>query len=132
MLRPAHGESVGPYPDAQRAHALDARHAVDLIIDTVMAHDPGEITLVPTGGLTNIALAARKEPRIVERVREVVLMGGGYHTGNRTPVAEVNIRIDPIRSSRSCRTGASSGSVHAATQSCAAASAWGEENLRHA
>jgi purine nucleosidase len=91
-----HGESgidgpVMPEP----VLALDERHAVDLIIDTVMAHEPGEITLVPTAGLTNIAMAARKEPRIVERVREVVLMGGGYHTGNWSPVAEFNIKIDP-------------------------------------
>lgn len=75
--------------------ALDSRHGVDLIIDTVMAHQPGEITLVPTGPLTNIALAVRKEPRIVPRVREVVLMGGGYHIGNWSPVAEFNIRVDP-------------------------------------
>ena len=74
---------------------LDHRHAVDLIIDTVMAHEPGTVTLVPTAGLTNIALAARKEPRIVERVREVVLMGGGYHVGNWSAVAEFNIIIDP-------------------------------------
>jgi purine nucleosidase len=74
---------------------LDPRHAVDLIIETVMAHEPGEITLVPTGALTNIALAARKAPEIVGRVREVVLMGGGYHEGNWSPVAEFNIKIDP-------------------------------------
>lgn len=74
---------------------LDGRHAVDLIVDTVMGGKPGEITLVPTGALTNIALAARKEPRIVECVREVVLMGGGYHTGNWSAAAEFNIWIDP-------------------------------------
>ncbi|MFK4066717.1 nucleoside hydrolase [Streptomyces sp. NPDC029674] len=91
-----HGESGidGPLMP-EPTLALDERHAVDLIIDTVMAHEPGEITIVPTAGLTNIALAARKEPRIVERVREVVLMGGGYHTGNWSPVAEFNIKIDP-------------------------------------
>ncbi|NLU68622.1 nucleoside hydrolase [Streptomyces sp. HNM0574] len=91
-----HGESgldgpVLPEPTLE----LDGRHAVDLIIDTVMAHEPGEITLVPTAGLTNIALAVRKEPRIAERVREVVLMGGGFHQGNWSPVAEFNIVIDP-------------------------------------
>ncbi len=74
---------------------LDPRHAVTMIVETVLAHGPGEVTLVPTGPLTNIALAARLEPRIVERVREVVLMGGGYHTGNATPVAEFNIHTDP-------------------------------------
>lgn len=91
-----HGESgmdgpVLPEPTLP----LDPRHAVDVIIDVVMSHEPGEITLVPTGGLTNIALAARKEPRIVDRVREVVLMGGGLHVGNWSSVAEFNIVIDP-------------------------------------
>lgn len=75
--------------------SLDGRHAVDAIVETVMAHEPGEITLVPTGPLTNIALAVRKEPRIVERVREVVLMGGAYGPGNATAVAEFNIIVDP-------------------------------------
>ncbi|MDH0353724.1 nucleoside hydrolase [Morganella sp. GD04133] len=75
--------------------ALDPRHAVQLIIDTIMAHPPKTITLVPTAGLTNIALAARLEPRIIDRVNEVVLMGGGYHTGNWSAVAEFNIKIDP-------------------------------------
>ena len=75
--------------------ALADAHAIDFIIDTIMSHEPGTITLVPTGPLTNIAMAARKEPRIVERVKEVVLMGGGYHEGNWSPVAEFNIKIDP-------------------------------------
>lgn len=70
-------------------------HAVDFIIDTIMSHEPGTVALVPTGALTNIALAVRKEPRIAERVKEVVLMGGGYHVGNWTAVAEFNIKIDP-------------------------------------
>jgi len=74
---------------------VSERHGVDLIIETIMAHEPGEITLVPTGPLTNIALAARREPKIVERVREVVLMGGGYHIGNWSAVAEFNIVADP-------------------------------------
>lgn len=84
-----------PDPGSPGHVALDGRHAVDAIIETVMAHEPGEVTLVPTGPLTNIALALRKEPRIVERVREVVLMGGGYHAGNASPVAEFNVIVDP-------------------------------------
>lgn len=75
--------------------SFDPRHAVQLIIDLIMQHPPKTITLVPTGGLTNIALAARLEPKIIERVKEVVLMGGGYHTGNWSAVAEFNIKIDP-------------------------------------
>ncbi|MEA9984458.1 MULTISPECIES: nucleoside hydrolase [Subtercola] len=91
-----HGESgldgpVLPEPTIE----LDKRHAIDLIIDTIMQHEPGEITLVPTGGLTNIAMAVRKEPRIAERVREVVLMGGAYAGGNWSATSEFNIIIDP-------------------------------------
>ena len=71
-----------------------AEHAVDVIVDLVMSA-PGEITLVPTGPLTNVAVALRREPRIAERVREVVLMGGSYGRGNRTPAAEFNVFVDP-------------------------------------
>lgn len=74
---------------------LDPRHAVDFIIDTVLAAEPKTITLVPTGALTNIALAVRKEPRIAELVKAVVLMGGGVHEGNSSAVAEFNIVVDP-------------------------------------
>ena len=91
-----HGESGMDGPVLPRsARTVDDRHAVDLIIDTIMSCEPGEITLVPTGGLTNIALAVRKEPRIAQRVREVVLMGGGFHGGNWSATAEFNIVIDP-------------------------------------
>lgn len=91
-----HGETGMDGPELpEPTLPLDERHAVDLIIDTVMSHEPGEITIVPTAGLTNIAIAVRKEPRIASRVREIVLMGGGYHQGNWSPVAEFNIVIDP-------------------------------------
>lgn len=91
-----HGESGLDGPELPEPVApLERRHAVDVIIETVMAHEPNTVTLVPTGGLTNIAMAVRKEPALVDRVKEVVLMGGGYHTGNLTPVAEFNILIDP-------------------------------------
>ena len=73
----------------------DPRHAVQVIIDTVMSRPAGTVTLVPTGPLTNIALAARLELRIVERVKEVVLMGGAVHTGNHGPYSEFNIGTDP-------------------------------------
>ncbi|MHC2850467.1 inosine/uridine nucleosidase [Corynebacterium mucifaciens] len=69
--------------------------AVQWIVDTLMREEPGTVTLVPTGPLTNIALAARLEPRIVPRVREVVLMGGAYGAGNYSPSAEFNIAVDP-------------------------------------
>ena len=91
-----HGESGmdGPTLPAPTLDVIE-RHAVDLIIDTIMQNEPSTITLVPTGALTNIALAVRKEPRIAARVKEVVLMGGGYHSGNWSAAAEFNIVIDP-------------------------------------
>ncbi|WIK88949.1 nucleoside hydrolase [Varibaculum cambriense] len=90
-----HGESGLDGVVLPEPQPLVDQHAVDLIIDIIMRHEPGEITLVPTGPLTNIAMAVRKEPRVVERVREVVLMGGGYHEGNWSAVAEFNIKVDP-------------------------------------
>jgi purine nucleosidase len=91
-----HGESgldgvVLPEP----TRPLDEGHAVNWLIDTIMTAAPKSITLVPTGPLTNIAMAVRLEPRIVDRVKEVVLMGGGYHVGNWSAVAEFNIKVDP-------------------------------------
>jgi purine nucleosidase len=69
-------------------------HAVDLIIETVRAA-PGEIHLVATGPLTNIALAIAREPRLVDWVASFTIMGGSYTRGNATPVAEFNIYADP-------------------------------------
>ncbi|MBC8536155.1 nucleoside hydrolase [Clostridiales bacterium BX7] len=72
----------------------DSRHAVDFIIETLLAHGDDEITLVPTGPLTNIAMAMRREPRILPKIREIVLMGGAVGLGNITPAAEFNIHCD--------------------------------------
>lgn len=89
-----HGESGLDGPDLPNPTTpLDPRHAVDFIIDTVMAHD--EVTLVPTGPLTNIAIALQREPRLKERVPEISLMGGGLNSGNVTGAAEFNIYVDP-------------------------------------
>ncbi len=72
----------------------DPRFGPDLIIE--MVHQfPGEITLVPVGPLTNIALALLKDPTIVPLVKEVVLMGGSLSGGNATAAAEANIQGDP-------------------------------------
>lgn len=73
----------------------DSRRAAQFIVDMVMGN-PGEITLVPLGPLTNIALAVMLEPRITENVKEVVLMGGAANAmGNASAVAEANIHNDP-------------------------------------
>ncbi len=55
-------------------------------VDTLMASD-GDITLVPVGPLSNIAVAMRMQPAILPKIREIVLMGGAYGTGNFTPSA---------------------------------------------
>ncbi|ALC89440.1 ribonucleoside hydrolase [Bacillus sp. FJAT-18017] len=89
-----HGETGldGPkLPENPTKKAVD-QHAVDLIIEKVLASD-GDITLVPTGPLTNIALAMIREPKIVPKIKEIVLMGGGTF-GNWTPAAEFNIWVD--------------------------------------
>lgn len=84
----------GPAPRETR-RAADKRHAVSLIAELIMSSSSQEITLVPTGPLTNIALAARMFPEIVARVNEVVFMGGAYAAGNITATAEFNVYADP-------------------------------------
>jgi purine nucleosidase len=69
-------------------------HAIDFLIETIGAA-PGEITLVATGPLTNIALAVHREPRLVSQVRDFVIMGGSAGRGNVTPATEFNIATDP-------------------------------------
>src|ERR1700678_3383398 len=111
LLRPAfdarhvHGESglggaVLPPPVATAAPG----HAVDYIIDTIGAAR-GEITLVATGPLTNIALAVKREPRLAGWVREFVIMGGSAGRGNVTPAAEYNVWADPEAAAAVFRAG---------------------------
>ncbi|MEM5468530.1 nucleoside hydrolase [Celeribacter marinus] len=75
---------------------LQEQHGVDFIIDTLRAQPAGTVTLCTMGPLTNIATAFTKAPDIIERVQEIVLMGGAYfEVGNITPAAEFNIYVDP-------------------------------------
>lgn len=69
-------------------------HAVDLLIELLLA-SRGDLTLVATGPLTNIATAMRREPAIVPKIQQIVLMGGAIGLGNWTPAAEFNIYVDP-------------------------------------
>ena len=81
---------------AEPTMPLQDQHAVDFIIDTLRDHDAGTVTLCPLGPLTNIATAFRKAPDVVEKVQEIVLMGGAYfEVGNITPAAEFNVYVDP-------------------------------------
>jgi purine nucleosidase len=75
---------------------LQPQHSVDFIIETLRSEPEGAVTLCTLGPLTNIALAFQKAPDIVGRVRELVMMGGGFFEGgNITPAAEFNIYVDP-------------------------------------
>ncbi len=89
-----HGDTGldGPdLPEVPSRQAVD-QHAVDLIIDKLLYAEE-KLTLVPTGPLTNIAMAMIREPGILDSIEEIVLMGGGTF-GNWTPVAEFNIWVD--------------------------------------
>ncbi|KFI32026.1 hypothetical protein CN97_06320 [Haematobacter massiliensis] len=86
---------------------LAGEDAVGFIIDTLRSEPAGTVTLCPLGPLTNIATAFRRAPDIVERVQEIVLMGGAYfEVGNITPAAEFNIYVDPEAADEVFRSGA--------------------------
>ena len=75
---------------------LSDGHAVDFLVNTLRTEAAGSVTLCPLGPLTNVARAFQKAPDIVERVGQIVLMGGAYfEVGNITPAAEFNIYVDP-------------------------------------
>lgn len=85
------GDADFPLPQGKP----NPRRAAQFIVDTIMAN-PGEITLVALGPLTNVALAVALEPLIAQNVKEVVIMGGAANgKGNASGVAEANIRNDP-------------------------------------
>jgi inosine-uridine nucleoside N-ribohydrolase len=89
-----HGDSglEGPDLDEPAFDPIES-HGVDCIVETVReSNEP--ITLVPTGPLTNVAMAIRKAPDVVDQLDRVVLMGGAHGEGNKTPVAEFNIYAD--------------------------------------
>jgi purine nucleosidase len=103
MVRPlvtaeeVHGKTGLDGPDLPEPKMpLQEQHAVDFIAETLMAEEPGTVTLCPLGPLTNIGLALVREPRIAKRIDQIVLMGGGFFEGgNVTPAAEFNIYVDP-------------------------------------
>src|SRR5919109_4299505 len=97
LLAPeTHGETGLGYArlPAPRTKPI-AVHGVDFLIEKILA-SPGEITLVAIGPLTNLALAIRQEPRIVQALKEIIIMGGALrYEGNTTALAEFNTYVDP-------------------------------------
>jgi len=74
----------------------DPRNAVEFIIETVMAN-PGEISLIPIGSFTNIALALKTEPELAKNIKSIVFMGGSIRAahGVLAPTVEFNAGYDP-------------------------------------
>ncbi len=112
-LWPYSAQSRRPIPkregDSSYKYAIHADHlplpepkikeekesAVVWLINTLLNAQDGEITLVPVGPMTNIAAAMRVDPRIIPKIKEIVLMGGSHIEHNASPVAEFNIWVDP-------------------------------------
>jgi inosine-uridine nucleoside N-ribohydrolase len=92
MATRIHGDMLD-LPEASKAR-LQPGHAVDWLIDTYLGSN-GDIVLCPVGPLTNIAVAIQKEPRIVDAIPQIVIMGGAHDHGNMTASAEFNIWLDP-------------------------------------
>ena len=71
------------------------QHGCDFLIEKVLSN-PGEITLVAIGPLTNVAMAIRKEPSFAKSLKELIIMGGAIrHEGNTTALGEFNVYVDP-------------------------------------
>ena len=73
---------------------VEKENAVFFYVKTLMESD-GDITIVPVGPMTNLAMAMRVEPKICSKIKEIVLMGGGYNRTNTSSAAEFNIWFDP-------------------------------------
>jgi len=94
---PVHGtDGLGNVALEAPGFAAEPRHAVDFLVESVLAAPPGSLTLCPTGPLTNLAMAIVKAPEIAGRLAEVAIMGGAcFRPGNVTPTAEFNFHYDP-------------------------------------
>lgn len=68
-------------------------HAVDYLIETIRGEEG--LWLVPIGPMTNVAMAFRHAPDLIDRLAGVSFMGGSAGSGNRTPTAEFNVLVDP-------------------------------------
>lgn len=81
------------------AAGVEARPAFQFLVDAARRY-PGEVTIVAVGRMTNLALALRADPGMAGLIKQVVVMGGAFggngHTGNVSPVAEANMRGDPL------------------------------------
>lgn len=82
-----------PLPEPSIKEEKDS--AVVWLIQTLLTAEDGEITLIPVGPLTNIAVAMRADARIIPKIKEIVIMGGGHLVNNHSPSGEFNAWVDP-------------------------------------
>ncbi|HUD44884.1 MAG TPA: nucleoside hydrolase [Patescibacteria group bacterium] len=83
-------EGIDPTNEAKLTN-----NAVDKIIELIKKY-PGEITLVTLAPLTNIAMAIQKDPKTMDKLKQIVTMGGAINVaGNKNRVAEFNVFVDP-------------------------------------
>jgi ribosylpyrimidine nucleosidase len=88
-----HGESgLDGFTFPKYEKNFDKRHACQMMIDLIMTNE--DVGVVTTGPMTNLAMAMRLEPRIIKRIKKVILMGGSIDNGNTSPAAEFNIMCD--------------------------------------
>ena len=102
-----HGQTGLDGPDwDEPTMPVQDQHAVDWLVEVLMAAEDGEITLCPVGPITNVAMAMVREPRIIGKIGQIVTMGGGFFVGgNTTPVAEFNVYVDPHAAAVMYRSG---------------------------
>lgn len=88
------GNGLGGYILPKATIEFDPDKAWDVIYQEAISCE-GELVLVATGPLTNVAIAILKYPDLKERIKKIVMMGGSTTTGNHSPYAEFNIWADP-------------------------------------
>ena len=98
-----------PPPGGFATKQVEAIGAAEFIVRAVQAQ-PGEITIVAIGPLTNVAMAIRQAPDIAPNVKQIVIMGGAVALlpdghGNATPNAEFNFWVDPEAARAVLRSG---------------------------
>ncbi|KAH7102919.1 uridine nucleosidase [Auriculariales sp. MPI-PUGE-AT-0066] len=88
-------EGLPPATDTLRTRQPSPLHAIEGMKLALQTYKPGEVTIVTTGPLTNLALFASVHPELVLNTKEIIFMGGGVGLGNRSAAAEYNILCDP-------------------------------------
>lgn len=87
-------------PELRREDKASGKKAVVAIAEEILARPKGEVMLVATGSMTNIAILVSLFPEIIQWIKGLVIMGGAVSVGNVTPVAEFNIWVDWVRINR--------------------------------